>query len=388
MADQFLHGVQVVEAEDGVRSIRTVNSAVIGIVGTAPDADETVFPINTPVLVAGSRAKAAKLDMEGNGKGTLPSAMDAIFDQIGALVIVIRVKAGDNETETTANIMGGVDSNDGTYLGVHALLGAETKLGYRPRILCIPQYSSTAGILTEVATIAKKLRSVVIADGPNTTDDAAITYTAASGSRRVYLVDPYVEVLEDGKTAYQPASPRVAGLLAKSDNDRGFWWSPSNQKISGITGTKRPIDYTHGDTSSRANVLNESKVNTIINQDGYRLWGNLTLSGDSKWQFLPVVRTADIINDSILEAHLWAVDRPITKTYLQDVAEGVNNYLAYLTSIGAILGGSCWPDSDLNTVANIQLGKVYFNFEFTPTYPAQTVTFTSILTPDYIETLN
>jgi hypothetical protein len=388
MPEQFLHGVQVVESEDGVRSIRTVRSSVIGIVGTAPDADETEFPLNIPVLVTGSRAKAALLDTTGDGKGTLPSALDAILDQIGALIIVIRVEEGSSSEETLANIMGGVDSNNGSYIGVHALLGAETKVGFRPRILCVPEYSADSGVLTEVEAIAQKLRAIVIADGPNTTDDAAISYASDLDSRRVYLVDPYVEVLEGGETAYNPASPRACGLLAKSDNDRGFWWSPSNQPISGITGTQRPVDYTHGDANSRANVLNESKVNTIINQDGYRLWGNLTLSSDQKWQFLSVVRTADIINDSILDAHLWAVDRPITKTYLQDVAEGVNNYLAYLRSLGAILGGNCWPDPDLNTTVNIQLGKVYFNLDFTPPYPAQTITFTSILTPDYIETLN
>lgn len=33
-------------------------------------------------------------------------------------------------------------------------------------------------------------------------------------------------------------------------------------------------------------------------------------------------RTADLINDSLLRAHLWAVDRNITKTYIDDVIEG------------------------------------------------------------------
>ncbi len=44
MATGFLHGVEVVEVDDGPRSLRAVQSAVIGIVGTAPDADEQAFP--------------------------------------------------------------------------------------------------------------------------------------------------------------------------------------------------------------------------------------------------------------------------------------------------------------------------------------------------------
>lgn len=55
MATTFLHGVEALELDTGIRPIRTVRSAVIGLIGTAPDADDTVFPLNTPVLIPGSR---------------------------------------------------------------------------------------------------------------------------------------------------------------------------------------------------------------------------------------------------------------------------------------------------------------------------------------------
>ncbi len=48
-------------------------------------------------------------------------------------------------------------------------------------------------------------------------------------------------------------------------------------------------------------------------------------------------RTADLINDSLLRAHLWAVDRNLPKTYIDDVIEGVNSYLANLKAQGAII---------------------------------------------------
>jgi phage tail sheath protein FI len=176
-------------------------------------------------------------------------------------------------------------------------------------------------------------------------------------------------------------------VLASSDNERGFWWSPSNQEVFGLVSIDYPVDFQLGDSTSLANVLNEGKVTTFIRQGGFRVWGNLTGSIDPKWQFLSVRRTADIINDSILVNHLWAVDRNITRTYLEDVADGVNAYLATLTNLGAILGGRCWPDPDLNSPDQIALGKVYFNFEFTPPYPAQTVTFRSILTNEYLSEL-
>ena len=114
------------------------------------------------------------------------------------------------------------------------------------------------------------------------------------------------------------------------------------------------------------------------------MWGNRTTSSDPKWAFLCVVRTADIINDSLLRAHLWAVDRGITKQYVNDVIEGVNAYLRNLVSLGAILGGTCWADPDLNTADQIADGKVYFDFDFTPVYPAEHIIFRSQLTNDYI----
>lgn len=392
MPETFLHGVEVVEIDAGPRPIRTVRSGVIGIVGTAPDADPLAFPLNTPVLIAGSRKAAAGLDTTGDGEGTLPAAIDGIFDQVGAVVVVIRVDVGADEAATLANVVGGVNATDGNYEGVHALLGAESTLGVVPRLLCAPGFThqrigATANpVVSELLGIADRLRAMILADGPNTTDAAALAYAGDFGSARVYVVDPWVKVMDgDGAIVVEPPSARVAGLIAKIDNDRGFWHSPSNQVINGIVGTARPVDFVLGDANCRANLLNEGKVATIIRQDGFRLWGNRTLSSDPKWQFMSVRRIGDILNDSLLRAHLWAVDRNITKTYVDEVVAGVNGYMASLRAQGAILGGQCWADPDLNTPANITQGKVFFNFDFTPPYPAEHLTFRSHLVDTYIE---
>lgn len=501
MPETFLHGVEVVEITDGPRPIRTVRSSVIGVIGTAPGAQQEVkatlqigvvgtnnaltftskllgelgntsalrlvdpkansqalsvsvsgtdvtvrlatsaggaitttatqlktaiegntaanalftitntgastgagvvtaltrsalsgglddaFPLNTPVLVPGDAALAAKLGTTG----TLPAAMDGIFDQTGAVVVVVRVTEGVNEAATITNIIGGVNVTTGAYEGVHAFLGSESSNGFCPRILCAPGFTSqrtgTANaVVAQMVSIAERLRAVVIADGPNTTDAAAITYRGDWGSKRVYVVDPAVKIRNSlGEIVNDPASARVAGLIAKSDNDRGFWWSPSNQVINGIVGTGRNIDFTLGDANSRANLLNEQEVATVIRQDGFRLWGNRTCSDDPKFAFLSVVRTSDMINDSILRAHMWAVDRNITRTYLEDVSQGVNDYLDRLKAQGAILGGRCFPSPGLNTPANIADGKVFFDVEFTPPYPAEHITFRSKLTNEFIE---
>ncbi|WP_419247461.1 phage tail sheath subtilisin-like domain-containing protein [Wolbachia endosymbiont of Rhagoletis indifferens] len=389
MTEQFLHGVNVIEITSGARTVRTAKSSVIGVIGTAPEADEQKFPLNKPVLIAGSLKEAAKLGK----RGTLPSAVNGIFSQVGATVVVIRVEESKNsepelkEEETAANIIGGVDEETGEYQGIQAFLSSESIVHVAPRILIAPQFThqlpEDAGnpVVSALIPIAEKLRAIIVADGPNTNDEEAIKWRKSVGSSRVYVVDPWVKVFE-GKE--KPPSPFVAGLIAKVDSEQGFWHSPSNKEINGIVGTSRAIDFTLGDTSCRANYLNENEVTTIIHQNGYKLWGNRTCSDDPKWAFLSVRRTADLINDSLLRAHLWAVDRNITKTYIDDVIESVNSYLASLKAQGAIISGKCYATPELNTPANIASGKVYFDFEFTPPYPAEQITFRSHLVNNQI----
>ena len=386
MPEQYLHGVEVIEAVSGNRPIQTTKSSVIGIVGTAPDADATAFPLNTPVLISGNRTEAANLDLVGTGEGSLPAALAGIFDQVGAAVVVVRVDVGVDDAATQINVIGGIAGN-GDYEGLEALLAAESVLAVQPRLICAPGFSDTQTVAAAMEIIADKLSAIAVVDCANTTTADAQTYIANFGDR-VFGIYPWVTVAASGGNVDEPASARVCGVIAKTDNDLGFWHSPSNKQIKGIVGTSKPIDFKLGDATSRANVLNENNVATIIQQNGFRLWGNRTASLDPKWAFVSVRRTADIINDSLQRAHMWAVDRNITKNYAEEVAEGVNSYLRTLKSLGAIIGGVCWPDPDLNTPTNIQAGKIYFNFDFTVPSPAEKVTFTSMLVNDYYKEIS
>jgi phage tail sheath protein FI len=381
MPEQFLHGIEVVNIDDGLRPITTPKSSVIGLVGTAPQADEAAFPLDTPVLIAGNQREAAKL---GN-TGTLPSAINGIFAQTGALVVVIRVEEGEDEAATLKNLLCVEYDDKGYQQGINALLAANSLVKVTPRILIAPGFSHKQEVATALVSIAERLRAVVIADGPNTSDSEAISYRQEFGSSRLYLADPWIKVFNasTGKAENQPASAHIAGLISKIDAEQGFWFSPSNHELLGLNGTARPIDFVLGDSNARANLLNEKEVATIIQQNGYRLWGNRTCSSDPKWAFLSVRRTADMINDALLESHLWAIDRNITKTYIEDVTEGVNSYLRQLTAQGAILGGQCWADPELNTPEQIQAGKITFDFDFTPPTPAEHITFRSHLVNDY-----
>ncbi|WP_375660251.1 phage tail sheath subtilisin-like domain-containing protein, partial [Bartonella sp. CL74QHWL] len=208
MATGFLHGVEVVEVDDGTRPLRAVQSAVIGIVGTAPDADDRAFPLNTPVLVAGSLSQAAKLDKTGKRQGTLPNALDLIFKQVGAIVVVVRVHEGDNENATLTNILGGVNAN-GAYEGVHALIGAQSIVGQTPRILIAPGFTHKRPIsLSKIDVINQgsgyTQATVKIAGGAEAEailKDGKITSIVIKDSGFDYQTAPNVTIEGDGTGA-------------------------------------------------------------------------------------------------------------------------------------------------------------------------------------------
>ena len=215
---------------------------------------------------------------------------------------------------------------------------AESVTGSKPRIIIAPGFTgnvtrnapdgppTAVPVTSGLIGVSERLRAVIVADGPGTTNADAIAYRKLLASRRVYVVDPQVRISNGAGTVEAPASARVAGLIVRNDRQRGYWSSPSNREIAGIAGVGRVIDFTLGDPNSSANLLNADEVATIIRFNGFRLWGNRTTSNDPKWVFLGVVRTADVINESLLRAHLWAVDRNLTKTYEEDVVESVNDF--------------------------------------------------------------
>ncbi|HFV4029178.1 TPA: phage tail protein, partial [Escherichia coli] len=51
MSETRFHGAHVRESTGPATAINDVDSGVIGIVATADDADETLFPLNKPTLL-------------------------------------------------------------------------------------------------------------------------------------------------------------------------------------------------------------------------------------------------------------------------------------------------------------------------------------------------
>ncbi len=377
--ESFHHGTRLAESNENPVLVQVSQTAVIGLLGTAPDADQVKFPLNTPVLLKGSPT-----DADGLGDtGTLKDAVDAVFDQVGAYTIIIRVEEGVDHDATMTNLVG--DST--TRTGVHALMKCEPLLSIKPRLIAIPGFTSGDGVtanpvVAELVGVLDALSAVAFVDGPDTSDAAAVLYREQINSQRVYVVDPKVLVwkqtgvdLGTGKDIFEwvpsPASARFAGVQARVDTELGFWHSLSNKPINGIGGTSRSIAY-----GLQSDYLKEGHVGTIVNLgSGYITWGNRTATDDDLWVFLSVRRTADFINEALTKAYLEFVDKPFSAANLKFMLESGNAAMRNFKAVGAILGGRVWIDDALNDPTQMANGKITLSMDIEPPAPMEDIRF-------------
>jgi len=381
MPTDYHHGVRVYELDDGTRPIRTIETAVIGLVATASDADAAMFPLDTPVLITDVLTASGK----AGTLGTLAKTLDAIADQTSPATIVVRVAEGATEAETTTNVVGSV-TPAGQYKGMKALLAAKSKFGVKPRILGCPGLDTLA-VATELASIAAQLRAFayVHVNGCDTKEEA-VTYRDNFGSRELMVLWPDFVAWDTVASAYANTSSvaRALGLRALIDEEVGWHKTLSNVAVDGVTGISKDVFWDLQDPSTDAGYLNEAEVTTLIRHDGYRFWGSRTCSTDPLFAFENYTRTAQVLADTMAEAHFWAVDKPMTPSLIKDIIEGIRAKFRELKALGYIIDGDCWYDPAVNDVVTLKAGKLYIDYDYTPVPPLENLMFRQRITDRYL----
>jgi len=378
MPAQYHHGVRVIEQSGGIRPVRTVQTGVIGIVATADDADADAFPLDTPVLISGTYSSLA---LAGT-TGTLKATLDAIFDQIAPMIIVVRVAEDVDPLVVEANVVGGVDGS-GNYTGMQALLNSQAKFGFKPRILGAPGLDTQA-VATAFNTLCDKLRAFAYIRGIGTTAGDVITYRANFGSKRMMLIWPE---FTDSLANILYATARALGLRAKLDNDVGWHKTLSNVPVNGVIGISQDVFFDLQSTATDADLLNSNDVTTLINQKGFRFWGSRTCSADPQFAFESATRTGDVLADTIAEGHAWAVDKPMSKTLIAEIVEGINAKFRELKAQGYIVDGNAYIDPEKNSLTTLEAGELHIDYDYTPVPPLENLNFYQQITNTYLSQL-
>lgn len=380
MADSYHHGVRVTEISNGTRPIKTINTAIIGVVCTAEDADPDTFPLDRPALVTDIYQGLGK----AGEKGTLAKTLDAIKDHGNPLTVVVRVADGETPEETTSNVIGGV--KDGRKTGLEALTIAKAQWGVQPRVLACPGLD-TLSVAQELAGLAQRTRSFAYthASGCQTVEEV-LAYRKKFGHREMMLIWPDFQGWDTATSSMTTldATARAVGLRARIDEDVGWHKTLSNVAVNGVTGISHDVAWDLQSSATDAGVLNEAGVTTLIQENGFRFWGSRTCSDDPLFAFESYVRTAQVLADTMAEAHMWAIDKPMHVTLIRDIIDGINAKMRSMVANGYLIGGEAWFDPRRNSPEQLKAGIGTINYKYTPVPPLENLEFIQEITDEYL----
>ncbi|MCV9956285.1 hypothetical protein OIN77_19085, partial [Acinetobacter baumannii] len=84
--------------------------------------------------------------------------------------------------------------------------------------------------------------------------------------------------------------------------------------------------------------------------------------------------------DTIAEAHMWAIDKPMHGSLVNDMLEGIKAKQREWTRLGYLMGGDAWYDPELNSKDTLKAGKLYIDYDYTPVPPLEDLTFRQRIT--------
>ena len=187
----------------------------------------------------------------------------------------------------------------------------------------------------------------IVAHCENMTDRFAILETPQStksvgslwppkDSKYAAYYHPWIEVFDPLKNGLMLAPPGgyIAGIYARSDQERGVHKAPANEVIRGANGVEFEI------TKGEQGILNPRGVNCIraFPGRGIRVWGARTTSSDPLWKYINVRRLFLFLEESIEESTQWVVFEPNNEKLWARVRQTINQFLTRVWKDGALMG--------------------------------------------------
>jgi len=341
-----------------------------------------------------------------------PRFITSVLDQQSNLLRVdsgLGAKAPAAQTGTpTANsgtdgdVIGATEvvgtTNDTNKTGMYALRKADIL-----NLLCIPPYTPTTtdnamATWTDAANFCKERRAVLLVDAPSdwTLDSASANYPpkkigSFSAIERSYAVLYFPRLrlsdpLQDSNLADFAPCGVMAGIMSRTDAERGVWKAPAGIEagLRGVLGLS--INTLPGNLTDKENGdLNPLGINCFrgFPAVGHVAWGARTLEGSdilaSQWKYLPVRRLALYIEESLYRGTQWVVFEPNDEPLWAQIRLNIGAFMHTLFRQGAFQGTTprdaylvkC--DKETTTQDDINRGVVNILVGFAPLKPAEFV---------------
>ena len=176
-----------------------------------------------------------------------------------------------------------------------------------------------------------------------------------------------------------PPSGFAAGIWAKTDGRRGVWKAPAGLQ-TGLTGAVRTEFVVGDDAQDQLNPIGVNCYRTILTEPV--IWGTRTLAtrADPEWRYVPIRRTAMMIEESIYRGIQWAVFEPNDHNLWGSLRLNIETFMDGLHRSGAFQGEKasdayfvqCGLGSTM-TQGDIDAGRVIVEVGFAPLKPAEFV---------------
>lgn len=285
--------------------------------------------------------------------------------------------------------------NEDNKTGLHALDKADIF-----NILCIPPDTHgqdvPIGVFQDAEPYCKKRRAILIVDPPvnwgKNKDTAAkaakdgissLNLTGEAGRNAAIYFPMVLEadpLREDQIDAFAPCG-LVAGIMARTDAQRGVWKAPAglDASINGIVGFQVNLN------DDENGMLNPLGINCLrdFKVNGRVIWGARTLRGADQladeWKYIPVRRTALFVEESLYRGLQWVVFEPNDESLWAQIRLNAGAFMHNLFRQGAFQGRSpreayfvkC--DKETTTQNDINQGIVNIVVGFAPLKPAEFV---------------
>ena len=298
---------------------------------------------------------------------------------------------GGTGSEMVLTLTGGSDGSvqkltADTYLGKDDGPGKRTALqafqeNSSVSIMAIPGVTMPEVQSALIAFCENKKSCFAILDIPmelTKTNDVA-NFRDMYDSTYAAMYHPWLQMFDAGakRPAYFPPSGAMAGIFARSDNERGVHKAPANEVVRGCTGLS--CSYNNGEQD----ILNPVGVNLIraFPGRGIRVWGARTISSNGLWKYINVRRLFIYVEESIKASTNWVVFEPNSETLWSRVTRTIETFLATCWRDGALAGSSpdqaffveCGPTT--MTQDDIDNGRLICQIGIAPVKPAEFVIF-------------
>lgn len=269
-------------------------------------------------------------------------------------------------------------------------------------LLCIPPFTTATTGDTDISAQTRSAaaayclsrRAIYIVDPLQVWDEPSDLTTGGNSldgatwgmarSTNAVLYFPRVrqpDPMQEGRLADFAPCGVIAGIIARTDAQRGIWKAPAglDASLKGVAQLSVTL------TDAQNGVLNPLGVNCLRSfpVTGRVVWGGRTLVGAdqlaSEWKYLPVRRTALFIEESLYRGTQWVVFEPNDEPLWSQIRLNVGAFMQNLFRQGAFQGTSprdayfvkC--DSETTTQNDINLGVVNILVGFAPLKPAEFV---------------